>query len=211
MSAGIGADGVAPIVRMETIDPPRAKTVAEAQPTGKKDSPDAQLLQSLTASLQTVVESVEQLSEQRRQSLEELQQVAVELSVAAARWLLGVAIEADMFAVDDLVRRAVERLDSDTGVTVRLHPDDLRLLQALQSESDDDTELPAEVKSDATLSRGSCRVEAGRQTLLSDMDSRLEDIRRMWLESLDASQVERRRNGANASGLRRFPERRETA
>jgi flagellar biosynthesis/type III secretory pathway protein FliH len=180
-------------------------------PVAEPETPATAPIAALDESLRQVLDAVDQLHEQRRQSLEELQQVSVELAIAAASWILGVAIDADQFAVDDLVRRAIERLDADTGINVRLHPDDLSLLMRLQDESTGAAEFPAEFRPDPALPRGSCRVAAGRQTLLSDMDSRLEDIRRIWLESLDASQIERRRDGANASALRRFPERRETA
>jgi flagellar biosynthesis/type III secretory pathway protein FliH len=208
MSASIASGHAAPV----TAAPERSSPVHAVSAASQADAlASAQHLTGLEGSLRHVLEAVEELGEQRRQSLEELQQVAVELSIAAARWLLGVAIDAEMFAVDDLVRQAVERLDVDTGITVRLHPDDLLLLKSLLSEVEESPVLAAEFKADSALPRGCCRVDAGRQTLLSDMESRLEDIRRLWLESLDVSQIERRRNGANASALRRFPERRETA
>jgi hypothetical protein len=64
---------------------------------------------------------------------------------------------------------------------------------------------------DPQMPRGSCRVESGRRILLSDMNSRLDEIRRSWMEKLDDTQVERRGNGSAAAALRRFPDRRETA
>ena len=64
---------------------------------------------------------------------------------------------------------------------------------------------------DETLSRGSCRIESGRRTLITDVETRLEQIHRTWMENLDATQVERRGDGTGGRTLRRFPERRETA
>ena len=157
-------------------------------------------------------EQVLELQEQHRQSLHELQEVAVELATAAASWLVGFAIERDHFAVDDLIRSAVHQLEADQPVRVRLNPADHELLTNLMREPAS-RQLLENVScfDDTTLERGSCRVESGRRILLTDMNSRLEQIRRLWMEKLDDSQVERRGDGSASRTLRRFPERRETA
>jgi hypothetical protein len=157
-------------------------------------------------------EQVLELQEQHRQSLHELQEVAVELATAAASWLVGFAIERDHFAVDDLIRSAVHQLEADQPVRVRLNPADHELLTNLMREPASRHLLEnISCFDDATLERGSCRVESGRRILLTDMNSRLEQIRRLWMEKLDDSQVERRGDGSASRTLRRFPERRETA
>ncbi len=162
--------------------------------------------------LANAAEMVLELQEQHRQSLSEMQEVAVELAAAAASWLVGFAIEHDMFAIDDLIRKSLHQLELDQPVRVRLNPADHELLRNLMKDpTSRDALKNVTCFDDSAIPRGNCRVESGRKILLTDMDSRLADIRRSWMEKLDDSQVERRGDGSAASALRRFPDRRETA
>ena len=155
---------------------------------------------------------VMELQDQHRQSLHEMQEVAVELATAATSWLTGVAIDRGEFAVDDLIRKALHQMEIDQPVRVRLNPADHELLKNLMQDPAGRRMLEnVSCFDDSSLSRGSCRVESGRRIVLSDMESRLENIRRSWMEKLDDSQVERRGDGSTSGTLRRFPERRETA
>ncbi len=155
---------------------------------------------------------VMELQDQHRQSLHEMQEVAVELATAATSWLTGVAIDRGEFAVDDLIRKALHQMEIDQPVRVRLNPADHELLKNLMRDPAGRRMLEnVSCFDDSSLSRGSCRVESGRRIVLSDMESRLENIRRSWMEKLDDSQVERRGDGSTSGTLRRFPERRETA
>lgn len=169
-------------------------------------------LADLKRMLADAADLVTELQEQHRQSLSELQEVAVELASAAASWLVGIAIERDAFAVDDLIRKALQQLDIDQPVRVRLNPADHKLLTNLmRSPESRDLLNKMTCVDDPALTRGSCRVESGRRILLTDMNSRLEDIRRSWMEKLDDAQIERRGDDSDSRTLRRFPDRRETA
>lgn len=169
-------------------------------------------LSELRQMLANTAELVMELQDQHRQSLHEMQEVAVELAVAATSWLTGVAIDRGEFAVDDLIRKALHQMEIDQPVRVRLHPADHDLLKNLIRDPAGRRMLEnVSCFDDPELARGTCRVESGRRILLSDMESRLESIRRSWMEKLDDSQVERRGDGSTSRTLRRFPERRETA
>lgn len=169
-------------------------------------------LTDLRQMLADTTELVMELQDQHRQSLQEMQEVAVELATAATSWLTGVAIDRGEFAVDDLIRKALHQMEIDQPVRVRLNPADHDLLKNLMRDPAGRRMLEnVSCFDDSTLSRGTCRVESGRRIVLSDMESRLEDIRRSWMEKLDDSQVERRGDGSTSRTLRRFPERRETA
>ncbi len=162
--------------------------------------------------LEQAVVSVEELQEQQRQSLQEMQEVAVELAVAAASVLTGTAIERGQFAVDDLILQALAQMQLTDPVRVRMNPQDYDLLQVLMKEPDASEELQRlTVIQDDSLNRGSCRVESGRRILLTDLPTRLNDIRRSWMEKLDDSQIERRGDGSTGRSLRRFPDRREAS
>jgi len=162
--------------------------------------------------LADTTEALQDLQAQHRQSLGEMQEVAVELAVAAASWLTGAAIDRNVFAVDDLILKSLEHLELNQSVRVRLNPADHALLQKLLKDPDSHSHLrDVSYEPDASISRGSVRVESGRRILITDMNSRLDEIRRTWMEKLDDSQIERRGDGSASRTLRRFPERRETA
>ena len=169
-------------------------------------------LTELRQMLAHTAELVMELQDQHRQSLHEMQEVAVELATAATSWLTGVAIDRGEFAVDDLIRKALHQMEIDQPVRVRLNPADHDLLKNLIRDPAGRRMLEnVSCFDDPELARGTCRVESGRRIVLSDMESRLENIRRAWMEKLDDSQVERRGDGSTSRTLRRFPERRETA
>ena len=169
-------------------------------------------LTELRQMLSNTAELVMELQDQHRQSLHEMQEVAVELATAATSWLTGVAIDRGDFAVDDLIRKALHQMEIDQPVRVRLNPADHELLKNLMRDPAGRRMLEnVSCFDDSALSRGSCRVESGRRIVLSDLESRLENIRRSWMEKLDDSQVERRGDGSTSRTLQRFPERRETA
>lgn len=183
-------------------------TAEEVGLGGVSEEELAELRQMLANTSELVLE----LQDQHRQSLHEMQEVAVELATAATSWLTGVAIDRGEFAVDDLIRKALHQMEIDQPVRVRMHPADHELLKNLMRDPAGRRMLEnVSCVDDPSLSRGACRVESGRRVVLSDMDSRLENIRRAWMEKLDDSQVERRGDGSTSRTLRRFPERRETA
>ena len=64
--------------------------------------------------------AIEDLQTQQRQSLHELQQVAVELAAAAASWLTMAAIDRNQFNVEQLIGESIEQLGGNSPVTVRL-------------------------------------------------------------------------------------------
>ena len=65
---------------------------------------------------------------------------------------------------------------------------------------------------DASIDRGGVRLEteSGR-IVLSDVVSRLAEIRQQWMENINDTQTERRSVPDDVEQLRRFPDRRETA
>ncbi|MCA9033768.1 MAG: hypothetical protein KDA91_01500 [Planctomycetaceae bacterium] len=211
-TAGAPANGRGGTAAAEESVPDAAPQFTPEQKEKQAAKARADKMRQLHELMTTVAESVTELQEQQRQSLDELQHVAVELAVVAASWLTGVAIDAGQFAVDDIIRLALKRMEADTPVRVCLHPLDSALLNELLNEPENkDLQSQFTCAEDSGLKRGSCRIESGRKLLVSDMESRLEEIRRLWMENLDESQIERRGDGSHGRALRRFPDRRETA
>jgi len=156
--------------------------------------------------------AIDDLQQQQRQSLTELQQVAIELATTAASWLTFAAIDRNQFAIDRLISRAIDELDSKSPVRIRVHPEDHRLLVSLQRSGSATVGLSGvTIVDDAALSRGSCVAENDSISMVSDLESRLAGVRQEWLESLDDAQTERRTTDASGREIGRVPDRRETA
>ncbi|MBL8848420.1 MAG: hypothetical protein JNG89_02000 [Planctomycetaceae bacterium] len=163
--------------------------------------------------LESITRTLGELETRRRESLTELQQAVVELSVAMASQLTYRIIESGEFAVEKMVEDAVSRLPAAEHVTLRLHPDDLSLfhqrLKSIPAAALDARSL--ELTADPEVSRGGCLAELPEQGILCDIEMLLGDLHTELMEGLSDAQVERRHTqGANRS-LRRFPDRRETA
>ena len=160
-----------------------------------------------------LLESVKAIDQRREQSLLEMQQVAIELAIAAASHLVETVIEEDRFGIEDLIQSTFEQAGSDRSLRFSLHPDDLELLQRRISVTKSYQELRRlEFIEDFQLPRGSFQIHLpDGQTWLTGISLRLAEIRKHWLEELDAAQVERRQTETTNSSLRRFPDRRETA
>lgn len=187
-------------------------------------SPDAELEPAAAAAvvqhdpqvvqlLESVQQAVLELEDRRRESLSELQQAVVELSVAIASQLTYRVIEAGEFAVEKMVQDAVSRLPAAEHVKLRLNPADHELfherLKAIPAESLDSRSL--QLTADPSVSRGGCLAELPEQGILFDIELLLGDLHTELMEGLSDAQIERRRSQGADRSLRRFPDRRETA
>jgi flagellar biosynthesis/type III secretory pathway protein FliH len=169
--------------------------------------------QALRTVLGKLMEVAGELQDQRRQRLEEMQQVAVEIALAVASRLVHEKLEKADSGVEELVRQAVQRLNTSQPITIALHPKDLDLLQnrsgkAVPLSADGG---PLRMIGDPSLNRGDCRADAGDTSLLADVQEQLADIRRHLLETLPEATLDRRKPLPPERPFKRFPERRQTA
>lgn len=191
-----------PVFRQETARPVQVPTAPPVPP-----EPDLRPL------LESIGHAVAEVEERRKQSLNELQHVAIELAIAVASQLVYESISREQFGVEKLVSQIIDRMGVTGPVTVSLNPADLALLQRKMTKvSVSWNPAQVELKGDVALAQGSCRAESpdGRM-LVSEVTSRLSEIRRHWMEELDDAQIERRRPDGEGPALRRFPDRREIA
>lgn len=149
----------------------------------------------------------------RQQSLSDLQLVAVELAVTAASHVIRAEIAQGAMDVGKLVAGAIDRMSLLEPAVVRLHPSDLAQLDAqLSGEKPLWDSLPISIAADASIERGAVRLEAeSGRVVMSDVATRLTQIRDEWLENIDDTQTEYRNVSNDAQSMRRFPDRRETA
>jgi flagellar biosynthesis/type III secretory pathway protein FliH len=201
------ADSSAPLPSAaEQAIAPRQETAQEIQ--ARKAEQEA--LQRLMSNLEEVATELQQ---QQSQRLEEMRQVAVELAVAIASRLVHERIEAGDYAVETLIRQAVESLKTTQPITIYLHPQDLALLEnRLAKTHPPPTDLvKLRLVGDPLLGRGDCRAEAGDTGVLAQVQEQLVGIRKHLLEKLPEATLERRRPLPADRPLKRFPDRRHTA
>jgi flagellar biosynthesis/type III secretory pathway protein FliH len=175
----------------------------------KLDEHRWQELKVIGEEIQTQLEEMER---RRQQSLEELQVLAVELAVEITSQLMRRVVERNEFPIQELVGEAISRLEAAQQISIRLHPLDLKQLQAGNASSEGEW-FPSSVSMlpDPTLERGTCVADGGDFGLLSTWQQQIADMQRMLREGLNDAQVERRGTEAASAGMRRFPDRRETA
>ncbi|MFG0333184.1 MAG: FliH/SctL family protein [Maioricimonas sp. JB049] len=197
-------------VRLSGMDPQEAAAAREAAiPVAPPPPPDP----PMTPLLESINEAVEEFEVRRKQSLEELQLLAVELAVAAASNLVAQAIDRDEYGIEQLVSEAIGKLGMEQPIAISLHPEDIQLLdRRTEGETVPWRDGRVTLRPDAGIQRGDCRAETGDgRILIAEMSARLAEMRRHWLEGLDDAQIERRRPAGADRGLQRFPNRRETA
>ena len=105
-----------------------------------------------------------QLAHDKERLLGELQPHLVRLAVAIARRIVGAEIRQDRQVVQRTVRAALDELAYATGLQVRVHPDEERIIR--QTLSTDETFIGnfSEIKviADPGVERGGCVVESDR-------------------------------------------------
>lgn len=195
---------------------PKPQPAPQPQPEPQPDN--SQQLQEQLDYLQNLLNdvgrSVEELHDQHRNTIREMQETTIELATVAASWLTRAAIDADVFAVDDLVRDMIERLHNEQPIRIHMNRDDANLLSSLKESSSDTPDFSnadVEFVADDRLSRGTVRAESTRTTLVTDLDERLAEIRQIWMENLNETQTERRADESTGRALKRFPDRRNSA
>ena len=191
----------------QEAQPPPNKT-EDTSEDNATDAADAARVEEL---LLEIVEGIHELEARRSRSLVELQQVAVELAVAVASHVIREKLEAGEMGVDRLVRDAISRLSPDDPMRIHVNPlDEAELAGALKDQLDAGTRSTV-IVADPDVPRGGCQVTAGDFGLLSTLQQRLETIRESLLQGIEHAQTERRKTRAGDGGVRRFPERRQTA
>ncbi len=96
------------------------------------------------------------------------------LAVAIAQRIIGREINADPSAVQELAERALDEVDLEGPVRVRLNPDDLAALQDTNSlPAKHSTNSPVEWTPDTEISRGGCVVEHPRRIIDGQVETAL--------------------------------------
>lgn len=197
----------------ETQLPPAA--VAEPLPSATPPPAptlDTEQFMALSESLGAICEAVAEFEQRRQQSLQELQQLAIEIGFAAAERLLRAPVDRSSTEVSSLVDELTQRAAPAGEFTVVLSPSDLKLLEEAQaSQPPAITTEAIRFVSDPTLSPGSCQLKSDGVDVVSILEQELEELKLHMLQELEYAQTERRKPEAENRGVRRYPDRRDTA
>lgn len=185
-----------------------SRAMAEIAATREMELQESRAVEEALAGL---TEAAESLVQRQSQLLGEMQQVAIELATAIAMRVTYDKLQSDRFAIEELVATVVGRLGTTEAVSVRMHPEDMALLE--RRGKADVLQKIGDVRfiADDTLARGDCVADAGDVSLESCLEEELNGIRQHLLRNLSDAQIERRKTAAGDRELRRFPDRRQTA
>ncbi len=168
---------------------------------------DKQASDSIMEVLYGIQERLEQIDLARSQSLGELQQLAVRLSIAVAESVVRHELQTDATRLESLVSLAIEQLQTEEAIRIHVSQQDQSRLESIVNLKPPDQTLSVHV--DPTLKPGDFRVEGGTYGLESLVSDQLQSIQDKLLESLEDAQTERRQAAGDNSGLGRFPNRRQ--
>lgn len=193
--------------------PPRPVVPPRPEQLRREAEQEAARWRSVDDSLASLAEQLQGIEQRRAASLQELQMAAVELAVAVASRVVRECVEAGQWGVEQRVAEVVGRMQSQGPLVVRLHPEELSTLLA-RIDTHRPANWPAErlrLEPDPSLPRGACQVDGDEYSGVSRIEWELSELRQILLECAEDAQVERRRDAAGDRGLRRFPDRRQTA
>lgn len=128
-------------------------------------------LAALEGPARALEEAAERYAELLRSADEELAREAVRLSLVIARQLVAVAINADTHDVEKIVREALAASGGGRGpCQVRLHPQDLAMLEGVRFRAD------TALEEDPEIPRGHVSVTTPEGTLVRDLDRMTTEI-----------------------------------
>ena len=115
----------------------------------------------------------ESLKADRSQVLLEAEGTVVDLSVAIARQIVGVAVETDPRVLIRVIRSAIEHLRERSDLTIKIHPEDLQIARKFADHwvRRVDADAVLRVSTSDHMERGGCLIE-GRE---ENVDARIRE------------------------------------
>ena len=174
------------ILRDELREEMAAFKVEAAQALSDREAALEQDLSAARSLASQLGEAIQTVRANDAQLLTTLQQTSVEIGVTIARQLIQKQIACEDFDIQGLVEAALKRLESKEPVIVRLHPQDLQLLQLQQEDQEKSGPTRTiDFVADSDLSRGDCVCVTRDTRMVVRMEDRLEEVRE-YLSGEDA-------------------------
>lgn len=140
-------------------------------------------LEKSTADLNAVIKALhtgmEQLSVPLNEANEQVQQSLAQLAISIAEAILQQTLTLQPEQIMALVQRAVTLLPpSTTPIDVHLNPQDAEYLAKHQNEHETLKDFDLQIKPDADLNRGDCKVYADRSEITAILQDQIDTIAR---------------------------------
>jgi flagellar assembly protein FliH len=166
--------------------PPLDEQLKRARETGYREG-EAAACQAARAKMDAAIDqlgsAVRELAGYRGRLRRDAERDLVKLSVAIAWRILRREVHLDQEAVLGVVKAALERLDAREVCRVRLHPDDLALLNARMESLGLGRNV--EMAADSSIGRGGAMVETSRGALDASIEGQLQEIERGLTDLLE--------------------------
>jgi len=165
--------------RLAELEKLAEKRAREARETGRAEGEAqarAQAQEEVRATIERLAIAIAEIDQYRGQLLRQTETDAVRLSIAIARRVLRRELTVDPSAIEGLVRAALERLQSQEGCRVRMHPDFVPALRDCVERMG--MESKVEIIPDAAQEPGAAVFEMSRGSLNASIDSQLKEIER---------------------------------
>jgi flagellar assembly protein FliH len=121
----------------------------------------------------------ELLQAEKRELAARAEQSALELAFVLARKIVGDELQARPEAVADVARMALQQILSCDEIRLRVNPDDLAYVRAVQSDLESKLGEGArlEMRADPSVERGGCVIDTEQGNLDARISSQLETLR----------------------------------
>ncbi len=166
----------------------RSETAVEELPDAREMARERESLRAQQTLFAEAVRELRQATKTAQQQLQgivaEFQEATVELAQTIAAKLIFEEVSSNRFPVANLVHEVISRLDTHANAVVRLHPDDLAIIQEYSAIDGSDNERPIQFVADKSLSRGDCKAKAGEISVIYELRRQIEEIRRQLLSTV---------------------------
>lgn len=137
---------------------------------------------ALKEQLQSLTLVFQELKLQRRQLLEEAEQVAVEIGFHAAAKIVGLSLT-DEAVVVGIVQKAMESVADQNNLVVKLSIADFEKLQSMKDDNKLGTWTGIDIKPDSSVQFGGCILETSAGALDARLELQLEAIKSALAEA----------------------------
>ncbi len=152
-----------------------AEAFARGRAAGMQDASDS-AREQLMRVLQALTDATASVQAHEQRWLGNVEENLAAAAVTVARHLIHRELTAEPSVITDLVQRSLQQFPLERNITVRLHPDDLAIVQQAMLDDPDGGAAQRDVRwhADPHIVRGGCLVDGRERVLDGRIDTALE-------------------------------------
>jgi flagellar biosynthesis/type III secretory pathway protein FliH len=163
----------------EQVAQMRARVEADAFASGRAagiQEAGESAREQLMRVLQALTEATASVQAHEQRWLGNVEENLAAAAVTVARHLIHRELTAEPSVITDLVKRSLQQFPLERNITVRLHPDDLTIVQQALLDDPDGATAQRDVRwhADPHIVRGGCLVDGRERVLDGRIDTALE-------------------------------------